>query len=137
MLVRSPMFKVSEKVHAARNRKFDEPERREITYARRTALRTQQEVFQQDSDKKNEDSNGSNGTAGHGWENMTHRDVDLGITGTTETAGRSQKKPLPGPRSILEMEVDGNWIKTQMWFPGGHSAGTAKIVRTDPSSTCS
>uniref|UniRef100_A0A1I7SJF5 F5/8 type C domain-containing protein n=2 Tax=Bursaphelenchus xylophilus TaxID=6326 RepID=A0A1I7SJF5_BURXY len=39
--------------------------------------------------------------------------------------------------SILEMEVDGNWIKTQMWFPGGHSAGTAKIVRTDPSSTCS
>uniref|UniRef100_A0A1I7SKC6 Porin n=1 Tax=Bursaphelenchus xylophilus TaxID=6326 RepID=A0A1I7SKC6_BURXY len=25
------------------------------------------------------------------WENMTHRDVDFGITGTTETAGRSQK----------------------------------------------
>ncbi|CAD5211053.1 unnamed protein product [Bursaphelenchus xylophilus] len=68
---------------------------------------------------------------------MTHRDVDFGITGTTETAGRSQKKSLPGPRSILEMEGDGNWIKTQMWFPGGHSAGTAKIVRTDPSSTCS
>ncbi|CAD5211507.1 unnamed protein product [Bursaphelenchus xylophilus] len=90
MLVKSSMFRVSEKVHAARNRKFDEPERREITYARRTALRAQQEVFQQDSDKKNEDSKGSNGTAGHGWENMTHRDVHLGTT-TSETAGRSQK----------------------------------------------
>ncbi|CAD5211519.1 unnamed protein product [Bursaphelenchus xylophilus] len=56
MLVKSPMFRVSETVHATRNRKFDEPERREITSTRRTTLRAQQEVFQQDSDKKNEDS---------------------------------------------------------------------------------
>uniref|UniRef100_A0A1I7S7P4 Uncharacterized protein n=1 Tax=Bursaphelenchus xylophilus TaxID=6326 RepID=A0A1I7S7P4_BURXY len=40
MLVKSPMCKVSEKVHAARNRKFDEPERREITSTWRIAQNT-------------------------------------------------------------------------------------------------
>ncbi|CAD5211563.1 unnamed protein product [Bursaphelenchus xylophilus] len=58
------VLKVSEKVHATRNRKFDEPERREVKSTGRTALRTRQEVIQQDFDKKNEDSNQPSGSIG-------------------------------------------------------------------------